>query len=62
MVLKILLTVGYWLYALIVFVSSFFFVRNAPIGCTEGRKMLSIAFNIVVVCLGFILTVMIWSI
>ena len=61
MALKIGLTIGYWLYALLVFVSSFGFVNRAPIGCTEGRKIVAMFANMLSIGCGVLLTIMIWT-
>lgn len=58
MFLKLGLLIGYWIYAVVVFALSFPFVNNAPIGCTEGRKLFCIGANMLSITCGVLLTIM----
>lgn len=59
MALKLGLIIGYWIYAVVLFALSFPFVNNAPIGCTENRKLFCVGANILSIGCGILLTSMI---
>ena len=61
--LKIILTVVWWIYALIVIIVNIFFVKNAPLGkgYYQKRKIVAIILDEFVIGIGILLTIMIWK-
>lgn len=56
--MRIGILVGYWLYAIAVFLLSIVFIKNAPEGCVEGRRIFASGCNMLTIGFGILLTLM----
>lgn len=63
MLLKIILTVCWWIYALAVIIASIFFVKDAPLDkdYRQDRKIVAIIVDELIIGIGILLTIMIWK-